>query len=763
MKLRIFVSYCHEDIKPDDGRLTLFLNSLSECGPGLYEILADSVHNAASIGANLQIYMKQVDSVDAVIILLTPGYKQRVSLKGNTGVYTEFRRIYDRLLKSEEDDTYGRTFLVLPIIFTSNYNDVCPPEIRHLLCKDLAWMYVIPDGKKPSVRKTQKARLQQLVTEVADRIAAISATKSQIYLEHQQNLFQDFLFADTKSRWYRPENKRYLNAFVKTSTFLRVRNREVSFIVGRKGAGKSTITDVLPYMSSVDPAKVLAIDFEQLPFETCFNVLRDHPAEASDLRHAFSPIYCYQLLWDLFLHLFLAWAVRDHIPHRVQPQILINRLLANPIARATDPLERNAIATKVLFTYAFEKIMEYINIVIRRPRSAKGIAGAVGDFSPSGLREYVLGTRGWRTLQDCLALDKSVNNRVLVTADGFDTMVGYFTQESENPRETTRFERELLLGLCQLVLHKEPAKIGRSLLYDRADFCIAIPYDRFRDIRQIDRDRYRFRQRFARIEWSGIELSSLVRKRLALLRSISDRKGLSLEGRLAHIMQKGYPELPDEVTFLFGSARYKLPLFIYVLRHTFWRPRDVLFIYASLLTAADAFRKQRKSMPTEFVRQVVAGATSTIVKDEFLAEFSSSFSNLPDVLSLFRHGPQVLSWGELRARIDKIQFDALAPGNSPPSIEAKVEILFDLGAIGVVLERKESEKLLSFRHAFSFNEPNFLPDKLGRADYPRVLYALHPVFREFLHLDTSNNPELILPMTWEYLHSNEVLRGIAPA
>ena len=317
MKIRIFISYCHEDIAPDDGRLKVFVQELQAVGLGSYEILVDYQHKDAAVGANLKSFMNQIDTADAIIILVTPGYKQRVAQKGDTGVYYEFRRIYDRLLNAEENKIYGRSFLILPFIMSGSFSDSCPPELKNLLCGDLSWLTVIPNSVIPRVRRQIYPQLQQTIQEVAARIAAIAETKGKTYYQKQERLFRKFLFQDTKSRFNRPENIHYVNtAFVKTFTFNKVFNREVSFIVGRKGAGKSTITHVLPLISTPRPSQVIQVEFDALPFQVCFNVLLTHPPQASDINKVFSPIISYQLVWDIFLHLFFAW----NILHELSPK-----------------------------------------------------------------------------------------------------------------------------------------------------------------------------------------------------------------------------------------------------------------------------------------------------------------------------------------------------------------------------------------------------------------------------------------------------------
>jgi hypothetical protein len=387
----------------------------------------------------------------------------------------------------------------------------------------------------------------------------------------------------------------------------------------------------------------------------------------------------------------------------------------------------------------------------------------LSNFTVSGFREHIFSRRGWATIDEILSQYRKTNERLLITVDGFDTLTGYFTSQRVDSENAVIFERELLLSLFQIVLNKGPARIVGGLLYEISDFCVAVPHDRFPEIRLRDRDRFRYRN-VARISWSGIELSSLVRKRLALLKNVPDPKpkdeDVSMEGRLELVMKRGYPELPSEISFQFRSAPYRMSLFIYILRHTFWRPRDVLHYYANLLAASDGFRRKKTIMPDEFVRQIVAGSTRSIVEEEFIAEFETSFRNLKDVLSRFRHGPQVIAWDALKRKIENVRFETLLYEGEVASLEWKVEILYDLGVLGVILDRKTTERLSAYRHAFSFNEDQLLTQKLAREDYAKFKFALHPILIEFLQLDTTNNPELILPIDWKYLHENEVLRGI---
>jgi hypothetical protein len=186
-----------------------------------------------------------------------------------------------------------------------------------------------------------------------------------------------------------------------------------------------------------------------------------------------------------------------------------------------------------------------------------------------------------------------------------------------------------------------------------------------------------------------------------------------------------------------------------------------LYYYACLLAAAGNADKRKGPLPAETVRQVIAIATYAIIKDEFLAEFAPVIANIGDVIRAFRHRTQILDWGQIKVILDSIRFETIG-GLRCDTLESKVEVLYAIGFLGIILDKPMSEKLASFRHAFSFHEQQLLTEKIARDDYEGLQYAIHPVFCEYLQLDTSGNIELILAMTWEDLHRNETLRGIRP-
>ena len=150
-----------------------------------------------------------------------------------------------------------------------------------------------------------------------------------------------------------------------------------------------------------------------------------------------------------------------------------------------------------------------------------------------------------------------------------------------------------------------------------------------------ERDAFRYSERYVPLVWSGIELAILVRKRLEVLLDFFTSDDGTPGDRLKAVLEKAAKHMPSSVAFRFNGRQYELSLFAYVLRHTFWRPREVLWYFARILSAAEGLRRQRQKMGAEAVRQIVRNTTIEVITTEFIGEFTTTFINIGEVVSVF--------------------------------------------------------------------------------------------------------------------------------
>jgi len=93
-------------------------------------------------GGDFDEFMKLLDEVDAVIILLTPTYRRKV-VERQGGVYEEYRRIWARFSDQKIDGSghiagnRPARFEIIPILFSGSMSDATPPELKNLNQLDL--------------------------------------------------------------------------------------------------------------------------------------------------------------------------------------------------------------------------------------------------------------------------------------------------------------------------------------------------------------------------------------------------------------------------------------------------------------------------------------------------------------------------------------------------------------------------------------------------------------------------------------------------
>jgi hypothetical protein len=182
------------------------------------------------------------------------------------------------------------------------------------------------------------------------------------------------------------------------------------------------------------------------------------------------------------------------------------------------------------------------------------------------------------------------------------------------------------------------------------------------------------------------------------------------------------------------------------LRHTLWRPRDVLFFFSSLVLEALAARRRDEKVTTDQVRQLIALRTKTLVKDEVIAEYRDFHPKIEDALDQFHGAPQTIRGSDFKNRISRahsisgrkeISRDLDADAENTKRGISLFKELFELGLLGFLPQDPITRRDTGHQWAFSFHlRPVRLPIL---EDFDRAELCFHPILSEYLHLDASKN------------------------
>ena len=762
MKRTLFVSYSHENVDRD--KLDYLRDEIQRRGRNSVRMLMDL--QEVRLGGSFIDYMGLIASydVDAVLMVLTPSYKRKV-INNEANVSPEFKAIMARyeddkqayltLPKSELSlYEHGRKFGVLPVLFHGSAQDSVPEAIRTegLKYADIseAVAHRDRDGKPIASGASQKL-LDDLADQIVVDLKNIAKHKDKDYQKRRAKVRQA-LFANTKAGAH-PSLE--AEVFARTTTYQRVLNQESYFIVGRKGSGKSTLTEQLDLQNPNKYRNHIAIDFSKisLSFIYSFYTNPQFQSDAGTTR-GYRAEYL-ELVWECFFILCLVWQLRDNNDFATwlraefrdetdeyMPEEFFNAALSRSIERFAD-FQNTTIAT-----------------------STGTLSSLSAKLSARRFIEHVFGKQLVKGVQSIVR-----EGTILVTLDGIDSAfhdyrmeyLRFGSQESDDYYQgRARVELDLVKALTRLVAAVKSKPRDFPVL-STFEFCITIPLDLYQEIKlHHERDSYRLLPSCSSLDWSGPELALMLRKRLEKLNSIQiDKERFNPpRERLLELLDDCYPGLPKEVPIEIGSRRIMFPIFIYVLRHTFWRPREVIFHFVGLISSFEYFRGNSPITQAD-VKAIVKEQAKALVASEFIDEFKSTITNIDQIIECFRGGPQYHPYDQFLRTLDAVDFDFYLNPHAKEQSAAvrKLRLLYEIGFAGIRLTDAQMAKHSRPRNVFSFCEGVVIFNELQKEGFVGSSICIHPAFIEYLNLRIEPDQEIALNIDWEYLRENEVRRN----
>lgn len=764
MKRTLFVSYSHENVDRD--KLDYLLDQIQRRGRNSIRVLIDL--QEVRLGGSFTDYMSLIDSynVDAVLMVLTPSYKRKVS--NNEGnVPPEFKailarheadkQIYLQLPKSDLSlYEHARKFGILPVLFHGSNLDAIPDAIKKEALKyaDItdAVAHRDREGRPIASGPSQKV-LDDLAEQIIVDLKNIAKQKDKDYQERRAKI-RGSLFANTKAGAH-PSLE--TEVFARTTTYQRVLNQESYFIVGRKGSGKSTLTEQLELQNPNRYASHVAIDFSKisLAFIYSFYTNPQFQSDASATR-GYRAEYL-ELVWEYFFFACLVWRRRD--------TQYFTEWLRTEFKDEADEYSPQEFFNAAL-SRSIERFAEFQNITISASQGT--LASLPARLSSRRFLEHVFGRQLLKAIQAV-----AQEGITLITLDGIDSAfhdyrmeyMRYGAQETDDYyQDRARVELDLVKALMRLVADVKTKRSDFPVL-SGCEFCITIPLDLYQEVKwHHERDSYKLLASCRSLDWSGPELALMLRKRLEKLNNIQvdKEKFSSPRDRLLELLDECYTGLPKEVPVEIGGRRFVFPLFLYVLRHTFWRPREIIFHFVGLLSSFEYYRGNSPITDAD-VKAIVKEQAKALVSSEFIDEFKSTITNIEEILEAFRGGPQYYPYLGLLELLESIEFDFyLNPHAKDQSAAArKMRLLYEIGLFGIRLTDAQMSKHSRPRNVFAFCEGVVIYDELQKEGFDGATVCINPAFIEYLNIRIEPDQEIALNIDWEYLRANEVRRNAA--
>ncbi len=757
---RCFISYSHGDV--DSAAIHVLINLLRNAARQKIEFLFDDF---VPVGGSLTNFMNTIDSVDGIMILMTPSYKEKIERRQG-GVHYEYARIVHRMA-TENDGT--KKLLAFPILFSGDDGSSVPMELSTLKYADFRKFRAIRDhsGEYKTSKQVETDHFP-FIKGMVDQIFAIHSLKSPNFKEQYDRWFRT-LFLRKKEEW-QSSNVEYENdiqpkIFVKTHAFRHVAAQTAPIIVGRKGSGKSTVAKYLPtFVGSYKIPTLINVDHFRL--ENIFSLFAQTQI-GSDTRNLMSIYDMFRYSWELFIHICCMEVISIENNNgnlsieqarSARPVILFLEHLQNQPLRYCG--EKPFLDSVAVFDFCLATFREFVEDAIRKARNEPRfflfdiknltrvenfIRYAVGEAALEGLHDVAIRCR----------------RKFLFSLDGFDSAFDDFRRNTlalynseEYYSQRLSLEISWLRSLVDTVIRMK-SNHERSSLYGSIDFCVTVPKDRFAEVLRVSRDSYNYFGRFININWSGVELAIMLYKRVEVYKGHKTNKELRPHERYNQIMAVMFPQMPNEITITIEKKEWKMPLFLYVLRHTFWRPRDVLFYFAAILAAADDFEARKVEISEESIKRIVSETTRIVIDSEFINEYKSSVRNFKEILLSFSRSKQVMNYNDMYNKVGQMDFEFLDQPKPCGDIDEKITFLYELGFIGIRKEETTHHPGSTF--AFYFNEGDEAINIGGKGRFRDATFAIHPIFCEYLQLEP-HAQELVLNYSWDYIIENEIHR-----
>lgn len=763
-KIKCFISYCHEDVDRDAFDYMLF--QIEKYSDGKIDIISDKT---LRYGSNFESFMANIDEVSTIIIIYSPSYKTKV-INRIDGVEFEYNKIlarhYDEENRLKEDYNSERKFTIIPMLFSGSHKSSVPEDLDKIKYADLTRFRVSRNKNGHVFASTQiEKEFHPLFKKIASEIITADVYADYSYSKAQDVLHEQ-LFRNLKADWIDlddQERDKQNHIFVKTHAYKRIKDQTVTILVGRKGSGKSTVTQQIAFNSGDKYKYHSPMDADKVQLQYIFDLFEE-PQANSDIKNIFSISRSFRYSWELFIYLYCMNVIaKEYIENKISDERKSDaEVVKNFVFKILqDPDHIDFMDNSAAFIYSLNKLNMFTRHCIQTSRNDEEFfrSDIVSKFTICNFLDFSLGPD---VIDSFNRVIKGCKKRILFSLDRFDNAFIEYRKSNlflqrNNPElfdQRVTYEIYWLTSLLHTILRMK-SNHERVPLYSLLDFCISIPQDRFMEIRGKERDSYIFSGRYSPLKWSAPELAIMLRKRLEVLAgNYTDKNGNNFIERLHEIIRTDYPTIPRLTLTNIGDSTYELDIFIDVLRHTFWKPREILWYFRNIIATATEFKRRQLRIDNNVVRKTISDTTRRVIVSEFIPEYNLTLLNLEEVLDVFRGAFNYLSFKQLSNLLEKISFKFVYSVDPEHSIKTKISTLYDLGFLGINANKTVSDRYsFKCKHSFTFNEKNTLDD-VAISELECFEYVIHPIFYEFLNIQ-ANDEELVLHYDWQYLKKNE--------
>lgn len=717
----------------------------------------------------------RIPNYDLIVVFCTPDLKEIIDRqnRNTSGKIREVRNEY-AIIKpcfEKREDT------VFPVVFEGTKDTALLKIFEGKNVREYDSFGITKNKRTGRYTVQQRTEFNRHVEKIINRSVYNLKHKSPEYASAKEALDKLFKLRDNTDL---PES-----CLVQSDIYPLVLNQTSYFVAGRKGAGKSTFIHNFRKMDEkrfdesykqMNPISAEEINLEK----TYYDLVVAHQNDLSTIDMYDILCVFWQVVFYLHCVLTICYEIDDYSLSAKDSRFKafdkyckkLKTLIGLRNGRKYKNIKSDLVPDSI-FGAARELVSNQFGQCLNKVSEDELLITAFSArFKLQEIVESNFGIRETANFLDALNLCKK---KIMLSLDGFNTRSDDFrktterTMDQEERQRRVEFERLFYRTLIEVVTkykndsYSDPVS---HLMSKYVDFCIVLPKDRYDQIIEDDRDS--FKKHFASLSWTAYELLQLVTKRIEYL--ISKITGKQIESdnddwfeRMDSALNY-FSGLPKSISMEVQSNVIRMPLFNYVLRSSFWRPRDVISNLSALLShivrvdsSGNISLSNLNKLTEDEVKLAIKDNSQRIIKEEFVQENGYVFSNLQEVLDALNYCHEQMTINEFKQIIRKVDFIA-SYSYDLTLVESKMSVLYQLGVIGLRFENRYSQAMHYLHNiCFVFNAgmvpfEEFIGNK--NIDEADVQIVINPIFARALRLSFDNTKELLGNWPKEYVLEN---------
>lgn len=740
----------------EDKKLPILLSYLKDriedISDGEIEVIYDQ--ESFSVSDNFEEKEKLICHSDCIVIFFSPTYKKIVEneMDFNRGVYREYQHILSTQSKNIAS--------ILPVVIEGEEKEAITKEFR----KNIADKYDINDvfegASGRSIKRSYKKRFQRLVRKIVKETEL--ANRNRDYEFTSQEDMMETLFGESYANHKLPQKCMY-----KTEAYISVMTQRKKFVVGRKGSGKSTFFELLERCDTEQFAnkyKILKpINADDFMIENIYGAINNFIKD----RDLFPVSHILEIFWEIYMYLTAIYIVcleEEHCMIEDDRQKVFKKIgdifrkeKFNVSKLDYDKWQRPIFASSV------ETLKKFLELDILDYSKIESFeASLVANFQIETIMQNYFGKTNYSQLKKAILQCKK---DMLVSLDGFNRVGDDYRQQTavllsskstidqENAKDRLLFESLFFRSMFSTVQDLSQRKHD---IMKKVSFCIIVPKDRIDQMKETDRDFSKYK--FTDLSWDAYDLLEMIVIRLEYVFGVKQSVNSDLKDRLEFILKKYLSNIPMQIKTKIGDNFVFMDLFIYLLRISFWNPRDIIKYFYELYLANE---KSTTLLDSETVKDILSKKANTIIVDEFYHEYKNVLINIKDVMEGFRDR-DILNDLDVMLEILSRQEFVTSMFRKYEAPKNKLILLYEIGILGIkVTNSVKTYENLKCNTCFIYNEglePLEVIKKNKWDNKGQVQIMINPIFSKLLSLNY-NTEEMLEKYEWKYLYENHVRKS----